>query len=247
MATTKTGGLGDDLYAGGWHIGGDIQSLTVGGGPATLDVTDITQSAHSRLGGQRSGLIKVVAFHDSAAGGTVTSAHNAYSPLLLTDQVVSYLRGQALGNPVACCNARQVNYDPTRGADGMLTFAVDAQSDGFGLEWGVQITADPRTDTTATVGAAYDQGAGGTNGAQAYLQLVSLTGTNVDVAIQHSTTSGGSYSTIIDFGSQTAAPVSVRGAVTGTVDEFLKVVTTGTFTSAVFFVAFCLNLVPTVF
>lgn len=248
-ATTKTSGLGDDLYAGGWHIGGDIQSLVVAGGPATLDVTDITQSAHSRLGGQRTGSIKVVAFHDSATAGTVTSAHNAYSPLPTTDVITTYLRGQALGNPVACCNARQLNYDATRGTDGSLTFAVDAESDGFGTEWGVQLTASPRTDTTATVGAFYDQGAGGTNGAQAYLQLVSLVGTSVDVSITHATTSGGAYTTLIDFGSIAAAsaPTSVRGTAAGAVDEFLKVVTTGTFTSAVFFVAFMLNLVPTVF
>jgi hypothetical protein len=247
MAVTKTSGLGDDLYADGFHIGGDIQSLTIGGGPATLDVTDITQSAHSRLAGLRTGLVKIVAFHDSAASGVTTSAHNAFSPLQTTDYVISYLRGQGIGNPCACCWSHQLNYDPTRAADGMLTFAVDSDSDGFGLEWGVQLTADPRTDTTPTTGAFYDQGAGGTNGAQAYLQLVSLTGTNVDVSITHATTSGGSYSTLIDFGSQTVAPNSVRGTAAGTVNEFLKVVTTGTFSSAVFFVAFMLNSVPTVF
>jgi hypothetical protein len=246
-ATTKTAGLGDDLYADGYHIGGDIQSLVVSGGPATLDVTDITQSAHSRLGGLRAGAIKVVSYHDSAAPGVVTSAHNVYSQLQTTDVGVSYLRGQALGNPVACCWAKQLNYDPTRAADGSLTLAVDAESNGFGVEWGIQLTADPRTDTTATTGAAYDLGAGGTFGAQAYLQLVSLTGTNVDVSITHATTSGGSYTTLIDFGSQTVAPNSFRGTASGTVNEFLKVVTTGTFSQAVFFVAFMLNPVAVVF
>jgi hypothetical protein len=241
----KTTGLGDDLYVGGYHIGGDIQSLVVAGGNTPLDVTDITQSARSRLGGVRAGSIKVVAYHDNAVSGT-TSAHLEYAPLPTTDVITSYLRGQALGNPVACCNARQLNYDPTRSAAGDLTFAVDAESDGFGVEWGIQLTADPRTDTTATTGAFYDQGAGAAFGGQAYFQVVSVVGTSVTIDIQSATTSGGSYTTTgltttaITPG---AAPTAQRLATANnvTINEFLKVVTTGTFTSAVFFVAFMLN------
>jgi hypothetical protein len=244
----KTSGLGDDLYVGGYHIGGDIQTVAINGGPATIDVTDITQSAHSRLGGLRAGAIKVVAYHDNAASGT-TSAHLAYAPLVLTDQITTYLRGSALGNPSACLNGKQLNYDPTRGAAGELTIAVDDESNGFGLEWGIQLTASPRTDGSGTVGVAYDQGAGNTFGAQAYLQMVSITGTSVDVSITHCTTSGGAYTSLIDFGSIVAAsaPTAVRGTAAGTVNEFLKVVTTGTFSNAVFFVAFMLNPVAVVF
>jgi len=244
MAFAKTSGLGDDLYVAGFHIGGDVRQVQLNGGPSNqLDVTDITQSGHARLGGQRTGKTALVSYMDTGAG----NEHAAFSPLSTSDQIVTYLRGQSLGGPVACCNVKQLNYDATRAADGMLTFAVDGESNGFGLEWGVQLTADPRTDTTGTTGAFFDQGAGGTFGAQAYLHLVSLTGTNVDVSITHATTSGGSYSSLIDFGSLTSAPQAVRGTAAGTVNEFLKVVTTGTFTSAVFFVAFMLNQVATVF
>jgi len=102
------------------------------------------------------------------------------------------------------------------------------------------ITAGLRTDTTGTTGAAYDQVSGGTNGAQAYLQLVDFVGTSVDVKVRHCTTSGGTYADLIDFGSQTGV-CSVRGSVSGTVNEFLKVVTSGTFTYATFAVAFMLN------
>ncbi len=51
----KSTGLGDDYFHAGYHIGGDIRDVQVGGGPGLLDVTDITQSAHSRLGGLRGG------------------------------------------------------------------------------------------------------------------------------------------------------------------------------------------------
>ena len=243
--SAKTTGLGDDLYMTGYHIGGAIRQLTVGGGPTNqLELTDITQLAHARAGGQRTGKFALVSYLDIASPG----AHTAFSPLSTSDQVVTYLRGQALGNPVACCNAKQINYNPTRANTGELTFAVDAESNGFGLEWGIQLTANPRTDTTATTGAFFDQGAGfpTSNGAQGYLHLVGFSGTSVDVTVQHATTSGGAYTTLLDFGAQTGIG-SFRATAAGTVNEFLKVVTTGTFTSAVFFVAFMANLVPVVF
>lgn len=245
-ATTKATGLGDDLLFAGFHPGGDIQSLTINGGNTPLVLTDITQSAFDRRGGLRTGGIHVVAYHDSAASGN-TSAHLAFSPLSVADQVITYLHAPAIGSQAACCNAKQINYDPTRGTDGSLTFAVDAESNAFGLEWGIQLTAGLRTDSAATVGPVFDQGAAGPGfGAQAYMHLVAFSGTSVDVAVQHATTSGGSYTNLIDFGAQTT-PGSFRGTAAGAVNEFLKVTTTGTFSNAVFAVVFMLNPVAVVF
>jgi hypothetical protein len=230
--------MGDDFYFGGYRIGGDIQSLQVQGGPNLLDVTDITQSAHSRLGGLRSGTISLVAYSDPSAG----QEHAAFSPLSRSDIIATYLRGQVLGNPAACCNALQLNYDPTRAADGMYTEKIDLNSDSYGLEWGIQLTAGLRTDTTATTGTAYADTGQTAFGGQAYLQIVSLTGTSVDVTISHATTSGGTYSTLIDFGAQTGRG-AWRGFVsnTTTVDQYLKVNTSGTFTSAAFQVTWVRN------
>ncbi len=72
-----------------------------------------------------------------------------------------------------------------------------------------------------------------TYGAQAYLHVTAFTGTSVDVAVQHSPDNA-TWSTLYDFGAQSAAG-SLRGAVTGTVDRYLRVITgTGTFTSITF-------------
>ena len=55
--------------------------------------------------------------------------------------------------------------------------AVEVQSDGYGLEWGVQLTAGLRTDITGTTGAYVDDnGAASSYGAQAYLQIVEFAG-----------------------------------------------------------------------
>jgi hypothetical protein len=74
------------------------------------------------------------------------------------------------------------------------------------------------------------------------LHLIELVGTNVQVTITHATTSGGSYTTLIDFGSQTAIEGYRQATLnTVTVNQFLKVVTAGTFTQAIFAVNFVQN------
>lgn len=176
----------------------------------------------------------------------VGTEHDALSPLPRTDVVASYLRGTTVGNPAACLIGKQIDYAPTRDNTGNLTIKCEVQANGFGLEWGKQVTAGLRTDTTGTTGTAFDQGAGGTHGAQAYLQLVDFVGSSVDIKVRHCTTSGGTYADLIDFGSLSGIG-SVRGTAAGTVNEFLKVVTSGTFTYATFAVVFCLNPVAVVF
>jgi len=167
--------------------------------------------------------------------------HDILSTLPRTDTIGSYFRGTTLLNPAYCINGKQVNYDPTRDNNANLTLKTEVQGNGFGGEWGKQITAGLRSDTSATTGAFVDDdGAGSTFGAQAYLQLVELAGTSVDVKIRHCTTSGGTYADLIDFGSLTAVG-DARGTAAGTVNRFLEVVTSGTFTLATFGVAFMRN------
>jgi hypothetical protein len=153
---SKQSGLGARFLSGGYDLSGDVQALdTVTGGPALLDVTDITQSAHSRISGQRDGSMGVTVFMDTA------NAHPVLAALPTADTLMTFLVPPlAIGSPAACLNAKQVNYDPTRGADGSLTMKVEGQGNGYGLEWGVTLTAGLRTDTTATNGTSLDQGAG---------------------------------------------------------------------------------------
>lgn len=171
------------------------------------------------------------------------AAHNILSSLPTSDTIASYFRGTTLLNPCASIHGKQLNYDPTRDASGNLTLAVEVQAAAYGLEWGVMLTPGLRNDTAATAGAYVDDnGAGTAFGAQAYLQLIEIGGTSVDVSITHCATSGGSYASLIDFGALTG-PGAVRMAVsnTTTVNRYLKVVTTGTFTYALFAVHWTRN------
>ena len=104
----------------------------------------------------------------------------------MTDVTVTYCRGTSIGDHAACLVSKQINYDGTRGQDGSFTFGVQAQANGFGLEWGNLLTAGKRTDTSATNGTGFDTTASASFGWQAYLQVFAFTGTDVTVKIQDS-------------------------------------------------------------
>lgn len=229
----KTSGLGDDCFVGGYHIGGDIRDIACNGGPAPIDVTDITQSGHARLGGLRDGKMSLTSYHDPAPG----QSHAVFSALPTADTIMTYLRGTAIGNPAACLNAKQVGYDPTRSAAGDLTFKVEGDGDAYGLEWGIQLTAGARTDSTATNGTSYDTLASAAFGAQAYLHAVAVTGTSFTVTVQDSAdNSTWANVTGLSFTAVAAAPQAQRIAIANgsTVRRYVRAITTGTFTVAAF-------------
>lgn len=239
----KSSGLGDNLYVGGYNLSGDIGSISkVGGGNKPIEVTGIDKYAFERLGGQRDGGLSWSAFFNTAPG----QEHAVFSPLPTTDVVVTYCRGTTLGDPAACTVAKQLNYDGNRASSGEYTFAVDAESNAFGLGWGRQLTAGLRTDTAATAGASIDTGGSLSFGAQAYLQVMAFTGTDVTVKIQDSADNV-TFADVagLAFTGITAAPTAQRIAIanTATVRQYLRAttVTTGGFTSCVFSVVVVKN------
>lgn len=239
----KQGGLGDGLAVGGYDLSGDIGSLSkISGGPALLDVTAIDKSAFERIGGLRTGEITYMAYFDPAVG----ASHPVLSALPRTDQQMMYMRGRAIGNDAACMIEKQIDYNPTRAANGMYTFAIQAMSNGFGLEWGSLLTAGLRTDTAATNGASLDGLASSSFGAQAYLQVTAFTGTDVTVKIQDSADN----STFADvsgltFTQTTAAHTTQRIATANnaTIRRYTRAVTvtTGGFTTVTFGVSLVRN------
>jgi hypothetical protein len=248
----KTSGLGARLFVGGRDLSGDVGAVSrIAGGPATLDVTGIDKSAMERIGGQRDGGIEFNAFYNPATA----QAHPVLSALPTTDVLVTYLHGVTLGNPGACCLAKQINYDGTRGNDGAFTFAVQALSNSYGLEWGVQHTAGLRTDTAATNGTGVDGAASSAFGLQAYLHVTAFTGTDVTIKLQESSDDGGgdAYGNVTGggFTQVTSAPFAQRIATSAvqTVEQFLRVSTTtsGGVTSVTFSVVVVRNLTATVF
>lgn len=242
----KSTGLGDRLYVGGYDLSGDIGSLQqIMGGPAPLEVTDITQSAYERLGGERNGGMTFTSWFNKAAG----RSHPVLAALPTTDVIAIYGHGTTLGNAGAACVAKQIGYDGTRAADGALSFSTAVQSNGYGLEWGDQLTAGTRADTAATNGTGFDGAASTAFGAQFYLQMFSVTGTSCTVKVQDSADNvsfadltGGAFTTVA-----AGSRGSERIAVTGTIRRYLRAVSSGTFSNAQFVVLGVRNATAVVF
>ncbi|GAA2209319.1 hypothetical protein GCM10009850_047770 [Nonomuraea monospora] len=239
----KQSGLGDRLLVAGFDLSGDINSLgRIGGGHTPIEVTGIDKSAMERIGGLRDGAIEFTAYFNPSTD----RAHERFSALPTSDQIVTYLRGTTLGNAAACMVAKQINYDGSRGDAGEFTFDVQALANGYGLEWGTQLTAGVRTDTTATDGNSIDFGAATSFGLQAYLHVTAFTGTSVTVKLQESSDDGDadSWADVTGGGFTTATAVTSQRITTAqdqTVEQYLRVVTTGTFSTASFVVVVVKN------
>jgi hypothetical protein len=237
----KTHGMGDQLWVGGVDLGASTNSLNrIGGGNTPIPMTDITQSAMAREGGQRDGGMDVVSYWDP------TVAHPVYSALPRTDVILTYAHTASIGGPSANLIGKQVNYDGSRAQDGGYLLSVQALANGFGLQWALQATAGKRTDTAATGAGSVsplDQGSAspGAFGGVMWVHLFAVTGTSVTIALHESSdNSGDAYAAVT--GATTGAlttPQAMRvelGAIN--VERYLKVVTTGTFSNAVFAVSF---------
>jgi len=228
---TKQTGLGDCLLVGGVDLSGDTTSIDkVGGGPSAIECTGIDKSGMERLGGLVDGGI------DWTSWWNPTGAHPVLSELPDTSAVVAYSRGLGLGLPGAAILAKRVTYDPKRANDGALTMSVTSQcADGYPLSWGTQATPGIRTDITGGNGVALDNGASSNNGLIAHLSVLGVTGTSVTVKLQDSPdnaawtdVTGGGFAAATGAGGQ-----RIETATGLTVERYLRVVTSGTFTEAV--------------
>ncbi|GAB3156219.1 hypothetical protein GCM10027258_62320 [Amycolatopsis stemonae] len=258
----KASGLGDALFISGYDLSGDTQQLgKVEGTQAEIDTTGIDKSAKERILGVRDGGIDYTAFFNPetiAGGGARDAAHKVLSALPTADQLVSYCRGTALGGPVASLISKQLGYAGKRASSGEFTFDISALANGYGLEWGVGLTAGKRTDTAGTSGTGVDMGLGSsgtgpsTFGAQFYLHVFSVTGTSITVKIQESSDNGvgDAWTDVVGGGFTAATGITSQRIATAsnqTVERYLRVTTTGVFTNAVFAVAAIRNDVATTF
>lgn len=257
---TKKSGLAQNFYLGGYNLSGDTGAGNeIGGGLAgTQDVTGIDKSAFERKGLLRDGRLSWTSFFNpekatDVPGTTEDRAHTVLSSLPTTDRHMMWATGTSIGSAAACMVAKQIDYNPSRSADGSLTISVAGQANAYGLEWGDLLTAGIRTDTTGTNGSSLDLGTGSTAfGLQAYLHVFSFTGTSVTVKLQESSDNGaGDAWADVTGGAFTAATgITAQRIQTGrtqTVERYLRVVTTGTFTNAKFAVAVIRNNTSVVF
>lgn len=234
----KQAGLADQLFVDGVDLSSDIGSIERIGCPTgVLDVTAINEAARERIYAHSDGEILFNHYFNDAANQEYATLKAKGSG---ADRIVVYCHGSAIGNAAAALTSKQVSYDFTRGADGSLAGPAHFLANAKGLDYCEQLTAGKRTDTGATNGASHNFGAATANGLVAYLEVFSVTGTSITVAIQSSSDDGAgdAFASIITF---TAVAAGNKGferktlaTLTTAVEQYLRVTSSGTFNPATF-------------
>lgn len=248
----KQSGLGWKFYVAGVDLSGDTAALgRIASPQETLPSTGIDKSAMERMIGRRDGAVDWTSwFNDAASQQHVTLRSVSSSDVTLLGHAPDAIGAAAFGMV-----GKQVDYAPTRSAEGALQFSVPSVANGFGLEWGELLTAGKRTDSAAANGTSLDYGAAvGTTafGCQLYWQLFAFTGTSVTLTVQSSTDNGAgdAFATVTGATSGALTAVGAGRVATGAsvnVERYLRIVTTGTFSNAVFAAMVVRNPIATTF
>lgn len=240
----KESGLGAAYYVDGYDLSGDSREFgTISKSMSPLEVPGIDTLSMERIAGKLDGLLSWTSYFNPASN----QAHAVLKAPPRTDRVASYLHRQTLGVPTANMVAKQTNYDPERDDAGNLHISVEALANDFWLDWGYTLTAGIRTDTGAANGSAVDFLAASTFGLQAYLHVFAFTGTSATVKLQMDDNSGFSSATDVTGGAFSTITTARQGLALYTardlsVERYLRVVTTGTFSSMSFAVGCTVNL-----
>lgn len=233
----KQSGLGDNLFVGGYDIGGDINTIgSVSTPRETLPSTGITVFAQERMFGKRDGMAEFTSYWNVATD----RVFDALSSLPRTDVHVMYCRGEGIGNEALCLVGKQVDYNPSRGDDGSLLSTTSIPAAAFGADWAEQLTAGKDTHASGASTTSLDTLASAAFGFQAYLQVFSLGSGEAEIKIEDSANNTDWLDLTDGAFTNATARTQQRlqsSSATATVRRYLRVTTSGTFTDLVFAVA----------
>ncbi len=238
---SKKNGLNTRLYVMGRDLSGDANSLdSIGYTQAELETTALNQDAPSRIVGLVDGTVTVNGFFDNASG----AIHDVFSSnsgnLPTADQIVTIPLGSAIGDDALGLVSKEAEYNISRASGSAIGVTASfASTEGIKPEFAEMLTAFDDTHSSATNGTAIDNGASSANGASGYCHWFALSSGTVVVKIQHSADNA-SWSDLITFTSTGTSGVDTaeRGSASGTVNRYVRVATTGTFSNAQIAVAF---------
>ena len=233
----KTSGLNVRLYAEGYDLNTDVNSLSgVGYTKELLDTTALATTARTRIIGTNDSALTVNGWFDAGTGlsHALSTSNSGKKPT--ADQEVIVALGTSRGDPTVCLTAKQASYDISRAPASAIATTVEyTEADGNGAEFGVLLTADKQTDSSAANSASVDNGASSSGGLSGYISAMSLASGTATVKIQHSTNDS-AWSDLVSFTAVTGQTAE-RISVTGTVNRYIRVATTGTFSNLVFVVS----------
>jgi hypothetical protein len=241
---SKTSGIGERLYVNAFDLSGDVGALgTIGDSRNQQETPALKNTSMARIPLLRDATLGYSGYFSTDAAGLQATIR-----ALPQDALFTWATGIAHGSPTGSLRANTSDFTETRGPDGALAVDATGMTEGTGMEWGV-LLMDPDT-TLASAGditglddgykAAFVDSASApgaalplpsVKGLAAYLHVISLGSGSATVHVQHSTDDV-TYADLIAFTAATGA-TSQRSATASdaSVDQYLRVHVTGTFTN----------------
>ena len=136
--------------------------------------------------------------------------------------------------------AKEADYNVTGSTGSAITSnASFSGTAGVSGEFGEMLTAFDDTHASATDGTAIDNTTSSASGGAGYAHFLSLASGSVVVKIEHSSDNA-TWADLITFSTigTSDVPTAERSEVTGTVNRYVRVSSSGTFTNAVIAVGF---------
>ena len=231
-----TSGLNVRLLVEGRDLSGDANALdSMGYTQNLLDTTTLNKAAMARITGLSTGSVSVSAYFDNASTqGHATFSQNS-GKLPTADQVVLVPLGSDIGSPSVGLSGKQAEYNVSRTSGSAITSSVTYEGNGMGGEFGVMLTAFDDTHASSSSNSSVDNSASSSGGGVGYLENISLGSGTVTVKIEDSPDDA-TWSDLLTFTATGTSdvPSAERVEVTGTVDRYVRVTTTGTFTNLKF-------------
>lgn len=197
----------------------------------TAEVTCFGSGSKAYVAGGKDATISLSGFFDGAA----SAVDEVLAAAIAGTKVITLAEAGVgtIGNRALVGQAIHTSYQVSAPVGDAVTISAEAQVTG-GMSSGV-VLADLAARTATGNTSSVDKGASSANGLMANVHVTAFTGTDITVKVAHSADNN-TWADLITFTQLTAAGAENK-TVTGTVNRYLRITTTGTFTSATFAVA----------
>jgi hypothetical protein len=213
------------LWVDGVDISGDVASIdTIATPRSVLSKQTITDEGVARMLGHIDSQVSFRTWFNDAASQQHVTLKN---PGTGTGQVLAIV-DNVIGGAAFAARVKRSDYQLSRGEDGELSFTIPLMNAVDHPDWCEVLV--PRNTLAAGDTTTKDDDASSSAGLVAYLQVRSFGGTDVTVKIQDSPDDS-VWSDLLTFTQITGAPGYERVTVTGSVDQYLHVNLSGTFSA----------------
>jgi len=226
----KQSGLNSRLYVEGNDLSGDANTFDISTSTEAYDVTTLDKSSIARIAGRTDATVGFGAFFDPASTHVHAVATANSGKLPTADQEVLIPFGADIGSPAMGFIAKESDYSTSGASGSPQTVSVSYSINAVAEMVGKMLTAHDDTFASASSNSSLDNTTSSSSGGSAMLQVFSVATGTVDFKIEDSPDDA-TWADLVSFTSATGSS-SERVTISGTIDRYVRITASGTFTDA---------------